>query len=87
MRPGDLVQIKKFPGKKEKILSPQFRLATMMGFVPSQMLVKAILTGKPNPIRWMYIQGGNPLLSYANATETFSGLEKNLNSWPWQRYL
>jgi len=76
MRPGELVQLKKFPDKKEKILSPEFRLATMMGFVPSQMIVKAILTGKPYPIRMMYIQGGNPLLSYANAKETFEAMKK-----------
>ena len=76
MRPGELVQIKKFPNKKENILSPQFRLATMMGFVPSQLIVKAILTGKPYPIRCMYIQGSNPLLSYANATETFEAMNK-----------
>jgi anaerobic selenocysteine-containing dehydrogenase len=76
MRPGELVQIKKFPDKKAKILSPEFRLATMMGFVPSQLIVKAILTGKPYPIRMMYIQGGNPLLSYANSKETFEALKK-----------
>ena len=56
MRPGELVQIKKFPEKKEKILSPEFRLSTMMGFVPSQLIVKAILTEKPYPIRMMYIK-------------------------------
>lgn len=76
MRPGELVQIKKFPEKKEKILSPEFRLATMMGFVPSQLIVKAILTGKPYPIRMIYIQGGNPLLSYANSKETLEALKK-----------
>ncbi|MDI7260004.1 MAG: molybdopterin-dependent oxidoreductase [Thermodesulfobacteriota bacterium] len=76
MRPGELVQIKKFPDKAGKILSPEFRLATMMGFVPSQLIIKAILTGKPHPIRSMYIQGGNPLLSYANAKETFEALKK-----------
>lgn len=76
MRPGELVQIKKFPAKKEKILSPGFRLATMMGFVPSQLIVKAILTGKPYPIRMVYIQGGNPLLSYANSKETYEALKK-----------
>ncbi|OGP95652.1 MAG: hypothetical protein A2157_09270 [Deltaproteobacteria bacterium RBG_16_47_11] len=77
MRPGELVQSKKFPDRKENILSPEFRLATMMGFVPSQMIVKAILTGKPHPIQMMYLQGGNPLLSYANAKETFEAM-KNL---------
>jgi len=76
MKPGDLVQIKKFPDKKEKMMSPEFRLATSMGFVPSQMIVKAILTGTPYPIRMMYIQGGNPLLSYANANETFEAMGK-----------
>ena len=76
MRPGELVQIKKFPEKKEKILSPEFRLSTMMGFVPSQLIVKAILTEKPYPIRMMYIQGGNPLLSYANSMETFKAIKK-----------
>jgi len=76
MRPGELVQIKKFPDKKEKILSPEFRLSTMMGFVPSQLVVKAILTEKPYPIRMMYIQGGNPLLSYANSMETFEAMKK-----------
>jgi anaerobic selenocysteine-containing dehydrogenase len=78
MRTGELVQSKKFIDKKENILSPEFRLATLMGFVPSQMIVKAILTGKPHPIRMMYLQGGNPLLSYANAKETFEAM-KNLN--------
>lgn len=76
MRPGELVQVKKFPDKKERILSPEFRLATLMGFVPSQLIVKAILTEKPYPIRTMYIQGGNPLLSYANATETMEALKR-----------
>jgi anaerobic selenocysteine-containing dehydrogenase len=76
MRPGEFVQIKKFPNKKEEILSPEFRLSTMMGFVPSQLIVKAILTEKPYPIRMMYIQGGNPLLSYANSTETFQAMKK-----------
>ncbi len=76
MRPGELVQIKRFPEKKEKILSPEYRLSTMMGFVPSPIIIKAILTGKPNPIRMMYLHGGNPLLSYANSKETFEALKK-----------
>jgi anaerobic selenocysteine-containing dehydrogenase len=47
-----------------------------MGFVPSQLIVKTILTRKPYPIRMMYIQGGNPLLSYANAAETFEAMKQ-----------
>ncbi len=76
IRTGELVQSKKFPDRKENILSPEFRLAAMMGFVPSQMIVKAVLTGKPHPIRMMYLQGGNPLLSYANSKETFDAMRR-----------
>jgi len=76
LRPGDFVLSKSFADKREKLLSPEFRLAAMMGFTPSQSIVKAILSGKPHPIRMLYIQGGNPLLSYANAGETFQALKK-----------
>lgn len=76
LRLGELVLSKRFSEKKEKILTPEFRLATLMGFVPSQKVVKAILTEKPYPIRMLYIQGGNPLLSYANARETYEALKK-----------
>jgi anaerobic selenocysteine-containing dehydrogenase len=76
LRPGEFVLSKSFADKREKLLGPQFRLAAMMGFTPSQLIVKAILAGSPQPIRMMYIQGGNPLLSYANAAETFQALKK-----------
>ena len=76
MRPGELVQIKKFPDRKTMTLFPEFRLASMMGFVPSQLLIKAILTENPNPIRMMHLQGTNPLLSHANATETHEALKR-----------
>jgi anaerobic selenocysteine-containing dehydrogenase len=76
LRPGPLVQSKKFPDKKAKIMGTEFRLATKMGFVPPQLIVGAILSGSPYPIRFMYIQGGNPLLSYANARETFQAMKR-----------
>jgi len=76
LRPGDFVQTRSFPEKRERLLAPEYRLAAMMGFTPSQVAVKAILSGKPYPLRTMYIQGGNPLLSYANAAETYLALKK-----------
>jgi anaerobic selenocysteine-containing dehydrogenase len=76
MRPGDFVLSKNFPDKREKLLGSEYRLAAQMGFTPSQLVVKTILSQKPHPIRLMYIQGGNPLLSYANAQETFQALKQ-----------
>ena len=72
---GEFVRSKNFPEKKERVLAPQFRLATQMGFTPSQILVKAILSGKPRSIRNLYIQGTNPLLSFADAQETLRALK------------
>ena len=57
-------------------MGTDFRMASKSGFVPSQLVVKAMLTGKPYPIRLMYLQGGNPLLTYANAGETFEALNR-----------
>jgi anaerobic selenocysteine-containing dehydrogenase len=76
MKTGALVLSNRFPDKKEEILSARFPLAAMMGFVPSQLVTRAILSGNPYPIRMMFIQGGNPLLSYADARETFEALRK-----------
>jgi anaerobic selenocysteine-containing dehydrogenase len=76
IRPGDFVLSKKFSDKGEKLLSPEFRLAAMMGFTPSQSVVKSILSETAERIRLMYIQGGNPLLSYAHARETYEALQK-----------
>lgn len=76
MKAGALVLSNRFPDKRKEILSAQFPLAAMMGFVPPQLIIKAILGGEPYPIRMMFIQGTNPLLSYANAKETFDALGK-----------
>jgi anaerobic selenocysteine-containing dehydrogenase len=76
MKLGALVLSNQFPDKRKEILSAQYPLAAMMGFVPSQLVTRAILTGEPYPIRMMFIQGTNPLLSFANAKETFEALGK-----------
>ncbi len=76
MKAGALVLSNRFPDKREAILSAHFPLAARMGFVPSQLITRAILTGKPYPIRMMFIQGGNPLLSYVDAKEAFEALGK-----------
>jgi len=76
LRPGELVLSSKFREKREKLLAPGMRLAAQMGFTPSQLIIKAILDEKPYPIKVMYVQGGNPLLSYARAQETYQALKK-----------
>jgi len=76
MRPGELVLSRSFREKGERLLGAEYRLAAQMGFTPSQLIVKAILSGKPHPIQVLYIQGGNPILSFANAGETYQALKR-----------
>lgn len=76
LRPGDFVQARSFAEKKEKLLAPEFRLAAQMGFTPSQFIVKSMMAEGPGAVRMMYLQGGNPLLSYAHSSETFLALKK-----------
>jgi len=76
MKTGALVLSNRFPNKREVILSAQFPLAAKMGFVPSHLVTRAILKRKPYPIRMLFIQGGNPLLSYVDAQETLKALGK-----------
>ncbi|MGB9700002.1 MAG: molybdopterin-containing oxidoreductase family protein [Thermodesulfobacteriota bacterium] len=76
LRPGEFVLSSKFREKRERLLAPGMRLAAQMGFTPSQVIIKAILDEQPYPLKVMYVQGGNPLLSYAQAQETYQALKK-----------
>ncbi len=76
LRPGRLVLSKAFPDKKERIMSADFRLAAMMGFVPSQLIVESALADEDDRIRMMYLQGANPLLSFPDAKRTYEALKR-----------
>lgn len=76
MKPGELVLSRAFPDKREKMMSSEFRVATMMGFVPSQFIIEAALADEAHRIRMMYLQGANPLLSYSDAKRTHEALRR-----------
>jgi anaerobic selenocysteine-containing dehydrogenase len=76
MRPSDFVLGKSFPEKRNQLLAPEFRLAATMGFTPSQVIVKAILSGKPHSIRILYIQGGKPSIKLRECWRNSPGLEE-----------
>jgi anaerobic selenocysteine-containing dehydrogenase len=48
----------------------------MTQFVQPQILVKAILTGKPYPIKVLCIHANNPLITWSNAQEVYRALMK-----------
>jgi anaerobic selenocysteine-containing dehydrogenase len=58
------------------------RVGDDLGLVPTfrdiipQSIVKSILEGDPYPIKAIYVQGVNPLLTWSNAQETYSAFMK-----------
>ena len=44
--------------------------------VPNHLAIKAIVEEDPYPVRVAYIQGANPLLTYANAARVYQALDK-----------
>ena len=48
----------------------------MSQFVPPQLLVKAILTEKPYPIKVLCIHANNPLITWSNSQEAYQALMK-----------
>lgn len=51
-----------------------FAPVPMVRIVPSQLLVKAILYGKPYPVKVLCVHANNPLMTWANAQEVYRAL-------------
>lgn len=62
----------------ERRLGAEFRIAPVARWALPQSMVQGLLTGKPYPLHGVYVMGGNFLLSWANAQETYQAL-KNLD--------
>ena len=60
---------------RDRRLSKKHDLLPMAYYALPQDIVRAILTGEPYPIRGAFLQGGNLLHTYSNATETYKALE------------
>jgi anaerobic selenocysteine-containing dehydrogenase len=59
-----------------KRVSADLDLLPSLRYVAGQSIIKAIVDEKPYPIRVLYAQGCNPLLTYGNANETYKALNK-----------
>lgn len=62
--------------QRAKRLNAKDGLLPMLFYSLPQSIVKAILHDEPYPIRAGFIQGGNMLLTYSNALQTYSALKK-----------
>jgi anaerobic selenocysteine-containing dehydrogenase len=76
-RSPELELIEKMPPNTwEKRVGADMKGLPMIRYVQPQSIIKAIIDQDPYPIRALYIQGANPLLSYTNVQKTYKALMK-----------
>ncbi len=71
----DMIALDDFPDRSKKLLNQHHRIIPRLISVPSWMVVRSILNQSPYPIRCLYVQGTNPLLSYMEAANVKKALE------------
>ncbi len=68
-----------FKGSKRRQKTPigaKYKIAIEANIVPYQEAIRAILDDEPYPVKAGLVFGSNPLLTYANASETYEALKK-----------
>jgi anaerobic selenocysteine-containing dehydrogenase len=75
-RPGRFMLLPEFPRRAERMIGGDFKLAARSAFTPRQSAIKAILEGKPYPVKAALLFGTNPLLTYPDAKKTYDALMK-----------
>lgn len=78
MKPRDMVLAGRFPDRRKRMLSSSWNLHPLLATVPAQLAIKAMKEGDPCQVRFAYLQGTNPLLSYPDSRsvrEAFEGLD------------
>jgi anaerobic selenocysteine-containing dehydrogenase len=74
-RLADFVKASLLPDKAQQMISRSRRLLPHFMVVPPPLVLQAIRTGAPYPVRAMYVQVSNPLLTYSQARETVEALK------------
>jgi anaerobic selenocysteine-containing dehydrogenase len=73
---GELVRADLLPSKKKEMIHVYHNAIPRMMTVPPALFRKAVLDDSPYPVRGAYMQGTNPLLTYANSRMTLRALMK-----------
>jgi anaerobic selenocysteine-containing dehydrogenase len=72
--PAEFVRSHLLPDKAEKMLSRAKELAPDFMAVPPPVVVEAILSQRPYPVKGMVVQGTNPLITNSDARRTYEAL-------------
>lgn len=73
---GELVRVDLLPTKKKEMIHAYHNAIPRMMTVPPALFRRAVLEDIPYPVRGAYMQGTNPLLTYADCMMTLRALMK-----------
>lgn len=76
LRLSKLVRADMLPSKKTDIINAHCDILPGMMTVPPTLFRRAVLEGRPYPVKGAYIMGANPLLAYGDSKMTFETLMK-----------
>ncbi len=71
---GKFVRADKIPSKPKDMIHAHHHTIPKMMTVPPAYFKKAVLEGRPYPVKAAYIQCANPLLAYADSQQTYDAL-------------
>ncbi len=74
-RLSDFIRLEHFPDRANKLINRHHHIIPRLLTVPGSLLIRCIREQSPYPIRCLYVQGSNPLVSYAQAREVRTALE------------
>jgi len=64
------------PEKEQKPFHRHYGISPGLPQVPGSLLIKTILDKKPYPIRALFVQGSNPLISYAGSDSVYKAFQQ-----------
>lgn len=73
---SEFICLDRFPDRSQKLINRRYGLIPRLLTVPNWMLVQAILDQSPYPVRGLYAQGTNPLVSCASSDKVFRALSR-----------
>jgi anaerobic selenocysteine-containing dehydrogenase len=76
LRLSDFIALDAFPGRAQKLLNRHYGIIPTLISVPGWMLIRSILDQAPYPIRCLYTQGTNPMVTYSDADSVRRALSR-----------
>ena len=76
LSPRDFALGGRIPDRRKRMISGHWNLHPMMATIPAQLSTRALLADEPYPVKAVYLQGTNPMISYPDSQSVREALER-----------